>query len=141
MPDLADYQGEFHDKLRDFMVDQLRAAGNTIETEVKLILPGDPPIAARLDILGRNKAGELLGVEIKTGDDPTFTPEQMVVYPHAAGGAGVWSPDRKITNPGLVPGRPLPAIEITTVYARAEGERLRYWVIPAVPLHEKNVHS
>ena len=128
------YQGEFHDKVRDELVRKLREVGNVVETEVKLILPGNPPVAARLDILGRNAKGELLGIEVKTGENPTYATEQMIVYPHAVGGVGVISPDSKVRSLGLEPGKPLPAIEITTLYAQGPGSRLIPIPVPAVPL-------
>lgn len=119
------------------MVQLLRQNGNTVETEVTLILPGDPPVAARLDILGTNTRGVLQGVEIKTGAAPTYTPDQAIVSPHAVGGAGVISPDEKIKNLGLDPGRPLPAFEIMTVYAREPGADLVVITVPAVPIGKK----
>jgi hypothetical protein len=53
-------------------------------------------VAARIDILARDPNGVLYGLEVKTGNDPTFTPGQRVVYPHAIGGAGVMSFDPRI---------------------------------------------
>ncbi|MDX2159538.1 MAG: hypothetical protein SFW09_23785 [Hyphomicrobiaceae bacterium] len=127
------YPGDFHDAVRDHFVKELRAGGNKVETEVSLVLSGAPPVAARLDILARGPNGLLYGIDIKTGENPTFTPSQQVVYPHAIGGAGVVSYDGKIRNLGLTPGAPLPAFAISVVYARGPGSRLQVIPLPAEP--------
>lgn len=127
------YPGDFHDAVRDYVVKALRAGGNQVETEVSLTLAGTPPVTARLDILARGPKGTLYGIDVKTGEDPTFTPSQQVVYPHAIGGAGVISTDQKIRNLGLAPGSRLPAFEISVVYARGPGAPLEVKPIPIEP--------
>lgn len=128
------YPGDFHDVVRNYFVDGLRKAGHTVETEIGLVLPTVPPVAARIDILARDPNGVLYGLEIKTGNDPTFTPGQRVVYPHAIGGAGVTSFDPRIRSLGLTPGRPLPAFAIRVAYTRGPGERIEIIPLPAEPL-------
>lgn len=127
------YPGDYHDVVRDHMVEVFRAAGHTVVTEVRLTLPGTPPITARLDILTVSPNGTLSGVEIKTGDNPTYTAEQAIVYPHAIGGAGVFSMDQKIRALGLTPGKPLPPFVITELYAAYPGAKLRLRDLPADP--------
>lgn len=127
------YPGDFHDSVKDYFVKGLRAGGNKVETEVSLVLPGTPPTSARIDILARDPKGVLYGIDIKTGEDPTFTPGQRIVYPHAIGGAGVVSFDGKIRNLGLTPGVPLPAFAISVVYARGPGSPLEVVPVPAEP--------
>lgn len=127
------YPGDFHDAVRDYVVKALRAGGNKVETEVSLTLPGTPPVTARLDILARGPKGTLYGIDVKTGEDPTFTPSQQVVYPHAIGGVGVVSLDGKIRNLGLTPGARLPAFQINVVYARSPGAPLEIKPIPIEP--------
>ncbi|MBA4234200.1 MAG: hypothetical protein C0465_26875 [Ralstonia sp.] len=127
------YPGDFHDAVKDYFVKGLRAGGNKVETEVSLVLPGTPPSTARIDILARDPKGVLYGIDIKTGEDPTFTPGQRVVYPHAIGGAGVVSFDSKIRHLGLTPGVPLPAFAISVVYARGPGSPLEVVPLPAEP--------
>ncbi|MBL8565369.1 MAG: hypothetical protein JNM89_06605 [Hyphomicrobiaceae bacterium] len=127
------YPGDFHDAVRAYFVKGLRAGGNKVETEVSLVLPGTPLITARIDILARDPKGTLYGTDIKTGVDPTFTPSQQVVHPHAIGGAGGVSPDGKIRNLGLTPGVPLPAFAISVVYARGPSSPLEVIPLPAEP--------
>ncbi len=133
LQDIA-YPGDFHDVVRDYFVEGLRKAGHAIETEIGLVLPSVPPVAARIDILARDPNGLLYGLEIKTGYDPTFTPGQRVVYPHAIGGAGVTSYDPRIRSLGLTPGMPLPAFAIRVAYTRGPGERIEIIPLPAEPL-------
>lgn len=128
------YPGDYHDVVRDHMVKVFRSVGHVVVTEVSLTLPGTPPITARLDILTRSPNGTLSGVEIKTGENPTYTAEQAIVYPHAIGGAGVVSLDGKISALGLTPGSRLPPFGITELYAPRPGEPLRLRELPADPL-------
>jgi len=128
------HPADFHDVVRDYLVEGLRKAGHTVETEIGLVLPSVPPVAARIDILARDPNGVLYGLEVKTGNDPTFTPGQRVVYPHAIGGAGVMSFDPRIRNLGFTPGRPLPAFAIRVAYSRAKGQRIDIIPLPAKPL-------
>ncbi len=61
----AAYQGKYHDMVRDYFADSLRAAGNTVLTEVPLAMPGKPPPpSARIDILLRNVVGVLFVIEV-----------------------------------------------------------------------------
>ena len=129
----AAYHGLFHDAVRDDVVKALRSVGTAVETEVTLILPGVVPFEARLDILARGPRGALYGIEIKTGDDPPFTPGQMVVYPHAVGGAGVFSPNSRVSSLGLTPFIPLPAFPITAIYAPAPGAPYQFFELDALP--------
>lgn len=66
VPENVAYPGDFHDTVRDYFVKGLRAGGNKVETEVSLVLPGVPPMKARLDILARDPKGQLYGIDIKT---------------------------------------------------------------------------
>jgi len=120
----AAYQGHFHDLVRDEFVETLREAGNTVLTEVPLTLPGDPPTTARIDAFGRNVFGGLFGIDFKTGDDPTFTPQQQIVYPHVEIGDIVIASDPRMAELGIAPGAYLPHAELFVVYAREPGAPL-----------------
>ena len=127
------YQGVFHDSVKDYVIKALRSVGTKVAPEVTLILPGVPSYEARLDILARGPSGQLYGIEIKTGDDPTFTPGQQVVYPHSIAGVGVFSPDSKVTDLGLLPYVALPPFPITVIYAFGPGSPFQYYELPAEP--------
>ncbi len=114
----AAYQSDFHDKVLQEQLDRLRNAGNNCVSEVRLTFVGE---TARLDILCVNQSGVLAGVEVKTGDDPDYTDQQKVVYPHAILGFGVTSPDPKISSLGFVPNAPLPPMRLYLLYAPGPG--------------------
>jgi len=76
-------------------------------------------------------SGLLLGVEIKTGDDPEFTPQQQIVYPHTLTGGLVSTPDAKATALDLLPGEPLPPFRI--FFLMAPGPGLPYSVFGPKP--------
>ena len=123
----AAYQGTYHDIVCDQFADDLRAAGNTVITEVPLGMPGDPPPPpARIDIMLRNVNGVLFAIEVKTGDDPKFTTPQMIVYPHLLVGDIVFSVDPRVALLGLTPGAPLPPIETVVLYAPGPGSPMRF---------------
>ena len=118
----AAYQGKFHDLIVKDEIEQYRNAGAVCVSEIRLSL-GD--ITARLDMC-RTKSGGLLGAEIKTGEDPDFTPQQYVVYAHSLAG-GLSSPDPKITQLGFGQNQPLPPFEILLVYVAGPGARKRFF--------------
>jgi hypothetical protein len=129
----AAYQGKYHDIVRDYFAASLRAAGNTVLTEVPLAIPGNPPPpSARIDVLLRNAAGVLFAIEVKTGDDPPFTPGQNIVYPHIEPGGIVVSPDPRVAQVGLVPFEPWPPVEAVVLYAPGPGSRME--IVPMADL-------
>jgi hypothetical protein len=125
------YPGDFHDVVRDFEFDRMTKSGALCVKEVALTLSG---VTARLDILCRGPLGFLAGIEIKTGFDPPFTPQQMIVYPHVIGGAGVISTSGKINILGLPTNAPLPPFPIFVLYAPGPGLPYHMFAPFAVPL-------
>ena len=119
----AAYPGDFHDQILDEQIDAYRKAGADCVSEVRLQLGS---VTARLDILCRAAAGVVLGVEIKTGEDPDFTLEQRIVYPHTLAGA-ISSPDQKIQSLGVAPGEPLPPFPIFILRADGPGRPYRFY--------------
>ena len=121
------YQGKYHDIVRDYFADSLRAAGNTVLTEVPLVMAGNPPPpSARIDILLRNANGLLFAIEVKTGDDPQFTAAQRILYPHIEPGGVIISPDPRVAQLGLAPFEPWPPIEAVVLYAPGPGSRMHF---------------
>jgi hypothetical protein len=119
----AAYQGDFHDAVQKQWADYIRSLGYQVTTEAYLSIGG---ITARLDILYRLPSGALRGIEIKTGEDPTLTTEQTIVYAHAILGAGVTYTGARGAEAGLIPGAPLPAIPIAVVYAAGPGVQYQF---------------
>lgn len=73
-----------------------------------------------IDILCKNSVGELVGIEIKTGDTD-YTENQKIVYPHAILGLGVVSSDMRIVQLGYQQWEPLPALDIQIIYSKTPG--------------------
>jgi hypothetical protein len=117
------YQGEYHDSLAQHEIEQYRQAGARCISEARLALGFN---TARIDILCRSKAGDLLGAEIKTGDDPRLTFDQVAVYSHSLLG-GLTSPDSKISQLGFSPGELLPPFPVFIVYAQGPGAPKRFF--------------
>lgn len=119
----AAYQGDFHDAVQKQWADYIRGLGYQVTTEAYLSIGG---VTARLDILYRLPSGALRGIEIKTGDNPTLTGEQTIVYAHAILGAGVTYTGARGSELGLAPGEALPPIPIAIVYAAGPGVKYQF---------------
>ena len=119
----AAYQGEFHDSLAQHEIEQYRKTGAICIPEARLSLSVN---TARIDILCRSLTGNLIGVEVKTGDDPKLTLDQVAVYSHSLLG-GLLSPDSKISQLGFSPDKLLPPFPILIVYAQGPGAPKRFF--------------
>lgn len=75
---------------------------------------GTAPLTARLDILVRDPTLGLVGFEVKTGFDPTYTIAQAVLYPHLPSGGLAFLSSYKIVPFGLQPMQTLPPIKMFT---------------------------
>jgi hypothetical protein len=113
------YPGDYHDFLVQHELESYQATGAQCVSEIRLTLG---TVTARLDILCRNRVGQLLGVEVKTGENPSLTPEQVIVYEHTMAG-GVTSPDAKIIALGGMPNDSLPPFPILFVYSLGPGQK------------------
>jgi hypothetical protein len=119
------YPGDFHDLVLKMELEQYAGAGARCVTELRLQFDG---VTARLDALCVAAAGVLIGVDVKTGPSSRLTEEQAFVYPHAMGGAGVVSPDPKISTLGLPPGGLLPPFPIIIVYVSGPGQPKEFFL-------------
>jgi len=98
------YQGTYHDQVVAQIVGHWRAKGDRVLTSVDLIARNGA--TARADIIAIQALGEPpLLIEVKTGNDPQFTPGQQIVYPMAQIGDHVNSPNQKIRELGFSPGQ------------------------------------
>jgi hypothetical protein len=113
------YQGAYHDQVVAQLAEHWRAQGNKVLTSVDLIARNGA--TARADIIAVEAPGEPpVLVEVKTGNDPQYTPGQQVVYPMAQIGDHVYSPNTKIGELGFSPGQWLPPMEFVTIYKQDE---------------------
>jgi hypothetical protein len=123
------YRGKYHDQVVRHFADIFRANGNPVEIHVPITtLDGQHTAVADL-IMQNPKTKELYLLEVKTGDDPPFTPHQRIVYPMASIGGHVYSNSPKISTFGFSPGVLLPPMEVDRVYA-VPGEEFRVDKIP-----------
>jgi hypothetical protein len=81
-------------------------------------------MTAKIDILARNPTGYVFGIEVKTGDDPTFTDAQRIVYPHVEAGDIVISNDPRLGALMFTPGVPWPHVDLFVLYASGPGAPL-----------------
>ncbi len=114
------YNGRYHDQVVQDETDALRNAGVQVVNELPICLVAS--VCARADIFGRDpKTGKLFIVEVKTGQNPKFTPNQLAVYPHLDEGGLVNSLDPRLSQFGLTPGAPLPSISGILYYMTGPG--------------------
>jgi hypothetical protein len=73
----------------------------------------------------------LAAIEIKTGDNPGFTGNQMIYLPMLALGMHLYSTDERIVTLGLLSGVPFPPMKVYIV--RALGPTDPYAVIELPP--------
>jgi hypothetical protein len=120
--DEAADQSGFHNAVRDTFADDLASAGNTVIKEVPLTLQSDPPVTAVIDIIFRTPEGEVYAIDVKTGDNSQFTPNQQIVYPHVEIGGLVASDDPRISVLAFTQHVPLPPIPIVVLYTHGPGK-------------------
>ncbi len=82
-------------------------------------------VTARLDILYRVPSGVLLGIEIKTGENPYLSLEQSIVYPHAILGAASYTGARG-AEIGVARDARLPPVPILVIYAEKPGTEYKF---------------
>jgi RHS repeat-associated protein len=85
----AKYNGKYHDQVVDWLYQKIIAKGDPVAKEV-LLKTFKTSVLARADIIYFNpKTGKLGIVDVKTGLNPTYTPNQKYVYGLAVSGPHV----------------------------------------------------
>ena len=116
------YNGYYHDECVAQLAEHFRAQGAIVQQSVPITsLDGRTTAIADL-IVQDPKTGDIYIVEVKTGDNPTYTPSQMRNYPLAMIGGHVYSNSYKIRAFGFAPGEKLPPIRVDTVYYDDQGK-------------------
>jgi len=115
------YNGKLHDVVRDWIADAFKHAGIPVLTEVPLttIQSG---VTAEADVVALGPHGKPQLVEVKTGDDPGFTPPQRYVYEMAQVPEHVFSLDPRVAKLGFEPRVPLPAMDVTIALVNKKRE-------------------
>jgi hypothetical protein len=113
------YNGRYHDQVVGQLMTALEAAGANPEKDLILCLPGEVPVCAKPDIFWRNPTtGQLSATEVKTGQDPKWSPNQSLVYLHMREGEILVSPDPRIVTFGWPLDTPLPSIDGMLFYKK-----------------------
>lgn len=121
----AAYRGVYHDLVVAQIAAYMRAKGLKVITEVDLIARNGA--RARADIIAvKTVGGRLLLIEVKTGNEPRYTPRQIDVYPMAQIGDHVFSPSHKLVALGYSPGQWLPPMDFATIYKLDEKSDLEW---------------
>ena len=124
---------EFHNAVRDQVARDIgRGRGAIMEVELSTPLTS---FSARADIIaqGRQEAGDTsqVIVEIKTGPSSEFTVNQSYIYALALVGGHLTSPDHRLPSVGLMPGTPLPKMDLLLLCTDGPGQAFRPYVLRA----------
>lgn len=117
------YPGDYHDAVVQAFKGYLVQKGGIVVTGVTLNAVNG--VTAVADIVAKLPEAPPFIVEVKTGPGAQFTYPQMIVYPMAQIGGHVSSPNASVTALGLVPGEPLPPLDVWV-----------YWVVTLGQLGE-----
>jgi hypothetical protein len=125
----AAYQDHYHDEVVELLRQITVAGGGGAVTQVPLTaVDGTTAIA---DLIVYLPGHGTFAVEVKTGENPTFTPAQRRIYPMLQVGGHVTSSDSAIAVVGLAPGQPLPPVRVLIYWAIAPGRPvIREWLPP-----------
>jgi RHS repeat-associated protein len=104
------YQGAFHDRVVAAVATNLAANGDMVALGPLMCFAGSTGSCAKPDVFYRAADGSLNVIEVKTGDNPGFTPGQLNVYPHLAAGGLVQSASPQLLSFGIPLGAPLPPV-------------------------------
>lgn len=121
-PQIVDvqYRGHFHDEFVDYLVNLQREGGGIAIKSVPLTTVTG--ITCVADALMKPPGQPVFILEVKTGDDPTFTFSQALCYPWAVLGNHVTSINPEVTQLGLLPGLPFPSMNVVVMRAKEPGQ-------------------
>ena len=115
------YRGYYHDVVVDDFLNGLKAVGSTVLKNVPVL--GVNGVIAIPDGASNPKASATpYFLEMKTGNDPKFKPNQLLVYRLICLGGHATSVDPRITQLGLIPGVPFPPMRIMLVVTSGPGQ-------------------
>jgi hypothetical protein len=121
----AAYNGKYHDQVVDWIKGNLGREGVRCVKSVRLTTVNGTTAIPDLVCLSPED-GTLSIVEIKTGENPIFTPNQAIVYAMAQFDNHVISSSSKLEVFGMPAGTPMLSMKVDVVYARAPGVRLKF---------------
>lgn len=123
------YNGAYPDQVVAWLAKVFSSQSIVTETSVPLTSI-DGKITAIADLMIKTPImGNVFVIEVKTGNDPTYTISQAAIYPMAAIGGHVFSSSPKIAKFGFRPLQPLPPLQVDVLYA-VPGEEVKVDQIP-----------
>ena len=124
----AAYQGYYHDEVVELLRRATIAGGGTAITLVPLTaIDGTVAIA---DLIVSVPGYGTFVIEVKTGENPTFTMPQRRIYPMLQVGGHVTSWKITLDTVGLIPGEPLPPLDVYIYWARKPGLPVEVMKLP-----------
>jgi hypothetical protein len=106
----AVYQGTYHDQLVAQITSGMLGSGIQAVNGPTICLTCASP-CARPDIFAKDPVtGALMIIEVKTGENPSFTPGQINVYSHLDAPGSLYSASPQLSAYGIFPGQSLPSI-------------------------------
>ena len=115
---VIDFSGGAHRELVDAWMDYFKKQGYPAITELPIRLVGGTDVYGRLDILAKLPICGICALEMKTGNDPTFTENQRLYIPMLLLGEHVYSTDARVEELGLLPGVPFPPMPVFVLWSK-----------------------
>jgi hypothetical protein len=115
---VVDFSGGAHGELVDAWMDYFKKQGYPAVKELPIRLVGGTDVYGRLDILAKLPICGICALEMKTGNDPTFTENQRLYIPMLLLGEHVYSTDARIGELGLLPGVPFPPMPVFVLWSK-----------------------
>jgi hypothetical protein len=131
-PTEIDFGDGFHDAVVKVWADAFRKNGIPVveRPSIRVIGP-DPRVVGQPDMLIHEPGHGVEAIEVKTGSDPTFTPNQAWYIPVLQIGNHLYSTDPGVRDLGLKPGVPFPPMNVMVIYT--PGPNMPYTVIQLKP--------
>ena len=115
---VVDFSGGLHDQAVNAWMKLFQKNGYPAIKEPAIRLVGAIDVFGRPDIMANLPGYGLCALEIKTGENPTFTDNQRIYIPLLQLGFHVYSIDDDIGSLGLAPGAPFPPMTVFILWAR-----------------------
>ena len=120
--DVADFSSGFHQAVVDAWVAEAEKQGWPVVDgpAIRVVGPNNQVIGYP-DLVVKRPDGVLEILEVKTGDDPPLTTNQMAYLPAIQVGGHIYSNDPRIEALGLQVGVPFPPMKVAIIFAPGPG--------------------
>jgi hypothetical protein len=131
---VVDFSGGFHEVVVNAWMEYFQRSRIPAVKEPSIRLIGQTAVVGFPDIMVLLPGFGLATLEIKTGEDPPLTDNQMIYLPMLQLGGHLYSTDERIGVLGLAPGMPFPPMPVFVIFANP-GQQYRAIELP--PPHPK----